>query len=83
MSKTSKIKLQCKKALTQNGIYISVDDGIPKLSSEYLVVLQKLIDAGHFKAVIDRRYPIEQIVKAHTYVDKGHKKGNVIITLEQ
>ncbi len=79
--KSSKLKLQCKKALTQNGKYISVDDGNPKLRSEYLVLLKELIEAGHFKAVIDRCYPIEQIVEAHRYVDKGHKKGNVIITL--
>ena len=81
-SKSSKLKLQCKKALTQNGKYISVDDGIPKLSSEYLVMLKELIDAGHFKAVIDRCYPMEQIVEAHRYVGKRHKKGNVVITLE-
>jgi len=79
--KTSKLKLNCKKALSQNGKYISVDGGIPKLSSKNLVILQELIDNGHFKAVIDRCYPLEQIVKAHSYVEKGHKKGNVVITI--
>ena len=70
-----------KKALTQNGKYVSVDDGIPKLSSENLVMLKELIDTGHLKAVIDRCYPLEQIVEAHRYVDKGHKKGHVIIRI--
>src|SRR5262249_2431186 len=79
--KSSKLKLQCKNALTQSGKYISVDDGSPKLRAEYLVLLKELIEAGHFQAVIDRCYPLEQIVEAHRYVDEGHKKGNVVITV--
>jgi len=77
-----KLKAQCKQALTPNGKYVSIDDGSPKLKAEYLVHLNSLFESGHFKAVIDRIYPLEQIVEAHKYVDTGRKKGNVVITVE-
>ncbi|HSB01568.1 MAG TPA: NAD(P)-dependent alcohol dehydrogenase [Anaerolineales bacterium] len=82
VGKRKSSKLQHKKALTPTGKFISVDDGSPKPQIEDLILLKELVEAGKIKPVIDRRYPLEQIAEAHEYVDKGHKKGNVVITVE-
>jgi len=76
------LRSQAKNALTPDGKYISIDDEIAKTSYDDLVLLMDLAKSGKFKPVIDRIYPLEQMVEAHKYVETGHKKGNVVIAVE-
>jgi NADPH:quinone reductase-like Zn-dependent oxidoreductase len=76
--KTSRSR--CKNLLKETGIFLN-NNGNAKIETEDLIFLKELIESGKLKPVIDRSYTLEQIVEAHHYIDKGHKKGNVVITV--
>lgn len=72
-----------KKFLSKTGIYLNVltsPDAL-KLRTIDLVYLKDLIEERKLRPVIDRKYSLEEIVEAHRYVEIGHKKGNVVITI--
>jgi NADPH:quinone reductase-like Zn-dependent oxidoreductase len=70
----------CKKSLGKSGVFIS-SWSPTKESNEDLILLKDLVEAGKLRQVIDRTYPLEEVVEAHRYVDKGHKRGNVVIAV--
>jgi NADPH:quinone reductase-like Zn-dependent oxidoreductase len=81
-NKSASALRRCKRVLAPGGACISVDDGTPKLRREDLMLLGELATKGEIRPVIDRTYALlDDIVDAHRYVDQGHKRGNVIITV--
>lgn len=72
---------RCRRVLAPGGSCVSVDDGRPKLRREDLVLLAELAAKGEIVPVIDRSYPLDEIVDAHRHVDDGHKRGNVVVTV--
>lgn len=71
---------QCKRALRPQGRFESVT-GDPALAEGDLEALCALLEAGTLRPVIDRRFTLEEIVEAHRYVERGHKKGNVVVEI--
>jgi NADPH:quinone reductase-like Zn-dependent oxidoreductase len=79
--KSAKAMVHAGTALASGGVSLSVDDAFPRTKKSDLLVLKELAESGAFRSVIDRRYTLDEIVEAHRYVDLGHKKGNVIVTI--
>lgn len=77
------LKSKCIKILSPKGKYISIDDGSPNAYQDDLEFLKKLVEEGKLKAVIDKTYPLDEIVEAHAHAETGHKKGNIVITIDQ
>jgi alcohol dehydrogenase len=79
--KSAKALLRAGAALAPGGKSISIDDDFPKPRADDLLLLKRLAESGDLQPVIDRTYPLDEIVEAHRYVDAGHKRGNVIVTI--
>lgn len=79
VGKTSKNK--CKHLLNPNGNYVSVSAGYASETIHQLELLKSLFENGKYNAVIDRTFPLDEIVEAHKYVDTERKKGNVVIKI--
>jgi NADPH:quinone reductase-like Zn-dependent oxidoreductase len=79
--KSSQALRHCRRVLTPGGACASVDHGTPKLLTSDLTLIRQLAETGQIKPVIDRCYRLDQIIETHPYVDTGHKKGNVVLTL--
>ena len=73
-------KSSCKNVLNKNGPYLSVKYPT-KEKVDYMIFLNELIESGKLKPVIDRSYTLDKVKEAHYYVEQGHKKGNIVITL--
>lgn len=73
-------RTHCKRILTKNGVFLN-NYRLPDIEDQDLIFLRDLIERNILKPVMDRTYPLESIVEAHRYVDQGHKKGNVAITV--
>ena len=75
-------KSTAKKLLNPYGKFVTVEGlDVAKETKNQLELLKKWFENNQLKAVIDKVYPLEEIVQAHEYVDKAHKKGNVVITI--
>jgi NADPH:quinone reductase-like Zn-dependent oxidoreductase len=80
-AKTSRLKDSCRASVPGREQYVSIDDGNLLLESARLEKMRELVEAGHVRPVVDRCYPLEEIVEAHRYVGQGHKRGGVAVTV--
>jgi NADPH:quinone reductase-like Zn-dependent oxidoreductase len=73
----------CKSFLNEDGSFVTVNNGYAAESLQQLQILKKLFEQGHLKAVIDKTFSLDEIRVAHSYVDTGRKKGNVVLKINE
>jgi NADPH:quinone reductase-like Zn-dependent oxidoreductase len=82
-ARTSELKKACCAQMSNKDKFVSIDDGPLILSSERLNRIRELVEARIVTPITDRCFPFEQIIDAHRYVERGHKRGNVAITVNR
>jgi len=81
-TKTSPLKVAAKKfSSSTGGKYVSIDDDVPLTNREDMIKLKEMVEEGKLVPVIDRSFPLEDMAQAHAYVEDGHKRGNVVISV--
>jgi NADPH:quinone reductase-like Zn-dependent oxidoreductase len=80
--KSSPLKQACRRSLTPDGRYVSIDDGNLELNSPRLEQLTALVEAGALTPVLGATYPLDGIVDAHRFVEAGHKRGGVAVSIQ-
>lgn len=73
--------VKCRKILKRDGVFLN-NSRLPKIKEEDLLFLKDLIEKNKLQPVLDKTFSIDKIVEAHSYVDTGHKRGNVVITVK-
>lgn len=76
-------KKQCENLLNKNGAYVSVNLGYASENLQQLALLKELFEKGDFSATIDKTFSMDKVVDAHRYVEKGRKKGNVVLKISE
>jgi NADPH:quinone reductase-like Zn-dependent oxidoreductase len=82
-AKSSPLKQACRRALEPGGRYVSIDDGNLELSSPRLEQITALVEAGTITPVLGATYPLDSIVEAHRFVETGHKRGGVAVSIQR
>ena len=82
-ARTSELKQACRNLMSDKRKFVSIDDAALILSSNRLNRIRELVEAGIIRPVTDSCFPLEQIIEAHRYVEQGHKRGNVAITVNR
>jgi NADPH:quinone reductase-like Zn-dependent oxidoreductase len=83
VGKSSRLKRACRDAVEPDGRYVSISDGNLELSSRRLERVTTLVESGTLSPVIGATYPLDNIIDAHRFVEAGHKRGGVAVTIQR